>query len=332
MRMLKWLSLGAALWLLYWAVAAWGLQTALDQWFGEQRRQGWQAEFESLSTSGFPFHHTIHMAQPGLADPGTGTAWSADWIEFASPALWPGSQTLHFAPTPQRFSYFDRTLTLVAQDMQARMQLAPGLALQVEHLSLNAGPWHLSKAQDPVVEAQDLTLEMHQQDTPHQYLLTAKATGFAPATSYRLLLAADDQLPRRFETLALSALIDFDTAWDRRALELRRPQPRRIDLNLAAAQWGPIQFKAAGQLDVDEAGQLEGDLALQAQNWTALLDMAERSSLLPPNARNGLERILTLFAARSEDPEKLDITLSFSNGQMYIGPLPLGPAPVLILR
>lgn len=332
MRMLKWLTFGAALWILYWGLAAWGLQTALDQWFSEQRRQGWQAEFENLSTDGFPFRHTIHMTQPGLADPGTGAAWSADWVAFDSPALWPGAQTLRFSQAPQRFSYFDQTLTLVAQDMQAEMQLAPGLALQLEHLSLNAKAWQISKLKDPLLEAQSLTLVMQQQKNPTQYHLTADARGFSPATSYRRLLTAGDQLPRHFETLTLSAVVEFDMAWDRRALELRRPQPRHIELQLAEAQWGALRFKAAGKLDVDEAGRLEGTITLQAENWTALLDMAERGSLLLPTARSGLERVLTLFAARSDQPDKLHITLGFSAGQMYVGPLPLGPAPVLILR
>lgn len=332
MRMLKWLSLGATLWLIYWALAAWGLRTGLDQWFSEQRRQGWQAEYESLKTGGFPFRHVTHLTQPGLADPGTGVAWSADWIEFDSPALWPGAQTLRFSATPQRFSYFDQTFTLVANAMRAEMQLAPGLALQLERISLNSQDWQISKAAAPVLEAQSLNFLLQQQEPANRYRLTVKALGFSPASNYRLLLAARDPLPQRFETLNVSAMVEFDTAWDRRAIELRRPQPRRINLELAEAQWGTLHLKAAGDLHVDEAGQLTGDLAVQLENWKDLLDMAERASLLPPTARGGLERILAIFAARSEQPNKLDVTLNFLQGQMSIGPLPLGPAPVIILR
>ncbi|MEP1328403.1 DUF2125 domain-containing protein [Pseudophaeobacter sp.] len=332
MRLLKWLCLGAALWMTYWSVAAWGLRTGLEQWFEEQRRQGWQAEYAELTTAGFPGQHVTRLQHPVLADPGTGAAWSADWAEFASPALWPGAQTLRFSDSPQRLSYFDQTLTLMARNMQAEMQLSPGLALELEHLALSGTDWQVATADDPVLEATSLTLVMQQQSRADRYTLTARAEGFTPGPTYRRLLAASDQLPQSFETLGLLAEVTFDTAWDRRAIELRRPQPRQISLTLAEAQWGDLSLKATGDLTVDEAGSLSGILALQAQNWRSVLDMAERSSLLPPSLRSGLEQVLAVFAGRAGQPEKLDITLTFDTGQMWVGPLPLGPAPRLILR
>lgn len=333
MRMLTWLCLGAALWLIYWGVAAWGLRSGLNHWFDEQRRQGWQAEYNALTTAGFPLRHITRLAHPVLADPGTGAAWRADWAELDSPALWPGAQTLRFAETPQRLSYFDKTLTLMARNMQAKLQLAPGLALQLERLALSGQDWQIRTTTDPVLEAVTLNLVMQQQPLAnHRYTLTAKAVGFAPGAGYRRLLAASDQLPQSFETLNLLAEVTFDTPWDRRAIELRRPQPRQIALTLAEAKWGDLSIRSTGDLTVDEAGRLSGSLALQAQNWRSVLDMAERSSLLPPSLRSGLEQVLAVFSGRAGQPEKLDIALTFSKGQMWVGPLPLGPAPRLILR
>ncbi|WP_241525769.1 DUF2125 domain-containing protein [Pseudophaeobacter leonis] len=100
----------------------------LESWFAHQHRLGWQVSYGPLSTGGFPLRHVTGIAQPVLADPMTGAAWSADWIAFDSPALLPGAQTLRFPTTEQRFSVFDRTHTLRAQHMQAALQLAPGLA------------------------------------------------------------------------------------------------------------------------------------------------------------------------------------------------------------
>ncbi|MEP2716009.1 DUF2125 domain-containing protein [Pseudophaeobacter sp.] len=332
MRLLKWLGLGAAVWIIYWGVAAWGLRSGLESWFGEQQRQGWQVEHGALQTSGFPSRHVTRIDQVVLADPGTGAAWSADWMEFDSPALWPGSQTLRLPATAQRFSFFDQTRTLQAQEMQAELQLAPGLALELERLALTAKDWQVSKGTEVHWQAQDLTLVLAQQDPATHYQLSASATGFAPSGAFRRMSQLSDTLPQRFDSLQVQASVQFDTPWDRRAIELRRPQPRAIDLQLVEAHWGEMRFKATGQLQVDERGRLTGELTLQAQNWRAILDMAERASLLPPSTRNALEQVLALFAGETGSQERLNTTLSFDQGQIWIGPLPIGTAPTLVIR
>ena len=332
MRLLKWLSLGAAVWILYWGVAAWGLRSGLDSWFTGQNQKGWQVSYGPLATSGFPLRHVTRVAQPVLADPATGAAWSADWIAFDSPALWPGAQTLRFPTTEQRFSVFDRTRTLVAQNMQADLQLAPGLALELEQLSLTSQAWQITQGSDVLWQAQDLAVVMRQQDLPTQYHLSAEALGFAPGGVFRRLSQLGNQPPQHFDAFRARAKVTFDRPWDRRAIEQRRPQPRQIDLELAEAIWGDMRFKATGQLQVDAQGRLTGELALQAENWRQILDIAERGSLLAPSSRATVERLLSLFARGSGQDEKLNTTLSLQQGQMWIGPLPVGTAPKVVLR
>lgn len=332
MRLLKWLCLGAAVWMGYWAIAAWGLNHSLQGWFAEQERQGWQVEFGEITTSGFPTHHRTTVFQPLLADPGTGAAWSADWVKLESPALWPGIQTLHFPATAQRYSFFDQTSRLVAQDMRADLQLAPGLALTLEHLALNSAAWQVSEGADVIWQAEDLVLQMSQLPQPQDYVITASASGFTPGGLFRRMHRPADTLPAEFSVLELQGTVTFDTPWDRRALELRRPQPRHIALDLAEARWGEMWLRAAGALQVDEQGRLDGELTLRIENWRQILDLAERSSLLPPSGRAAMERVLALFARDSGQGDKLDTSLSISKGQVWLGPLPLGTAPRLVLH
>lgn len=333
MRPLKWLSLGAAVWILYWGLAAWGLRSGFEAWFGEQQRQGWQVSYGPMSTGGFPTRHVTRLDQPLLADPGTGAAWSADWIEFDSPALWPGAQSLQFPATPQRFSFFDQSRSLIAEEMRAELHLAPGLALELEQLSLTSQAWQISDRDGPLWQAQDLVLAMRQMTPPEQYHLKAEARQFSPSGLVRAgfgLLEKD--LPPWFDALALQAKLRFDTPWDRRAIELRRPQIRQVSLELAEAHWGDMLFRAAGELEVDEKGRLSGELALRAENWQAMLDMGERLSLLPPSSRSAVEKVLALFSTGSGREAKIDTTLRFHEGQMWAGPLPIGAAPLLVLR
>lgn len=332
LRVTKLLLAAALLWSLYWMAAGWGLRNGIGNWFNEQQRQGWQAEYSSLNSSGFPSHHTTRISQPTLADPGTGTAWRADWLEIESPAIWPGRQTLRFAPTPQRLSYFDQTVVIDAQDLQARLHLTPGLALGLEEMALSSDAWRISNDGRTVMQADSLKLGMTQTADTNRYQLLANASGFAPGSELRAMLAATDTLPGSFETLTLDMEVTFDTRWDRSALELRRPQPRRIQLKLADAHWGALRLKATGEVDIDEAGIPTGEIALKIENWRQMLVMAEGAGALPANARDGIERVLGLFAGFGGNPNDLDTKLNFRGGYINLGPIPLGPAPRLIIR
>jgi hypothetical protein len=83
---------------------------------------------------------------------------------------------------------------------------------------------------------------------------------------------------------------------------------------------------------VDEAGVPEGALAIRAENWREMVAMAVRAGLIPEQMQGTFEGLLGVVAGLSGDPEVIDADLSFSNGRMFLGPLPVGPAPRLILR
>lgn len=335
MRLAKLLMAALAVWSLYWAVAAWGVRSGVAAWFAQQERRGWQAEYAALSTAGYPLQIVTQIAQPALADPGTGAAWRADWLALESPAIWPGQLTLRFPETAQRLSHFDQTSVIDAKAAQAQLHLAPGLALTLEALTFAAAEWALSQQGEPVLSAASLDLRMVQaaptapQDT---YDITAEVRALKPGTGWRRALAADAGLPETFEQLALEMTIGFDAPWDRAALEQRRPQPRQIELRLADAQWGDLRLKAAGALSVDESGLPEGEIALQAENWRGMVAMAEQGGVLPPALRRSVERVLELLSRTGGNPQHLNITLGFRGGYVTLGPLPLGPAPRLILR
>lgn len=333
-RILVRLALIAALaWSAWWAGAAWYMRGGISAWFDARTAEGWQADYAEIATSGYPLRHVTRLAAPALADPETGVAWSADWITFDSPAAWPGRQRLSFADTPQRLSYFDDTLALSARDMRAELHLRAGLALELETLAMTAGPWLIDREDGRVMAAEGLTLAMARADPGSAlYRIELAAPDFSPGNRLRRVLASAESLPEDFDTLALSMTVLFDRPWDRRALEERRPQPRRIDLRLAEARWGALLLSAAGELDVDGDGIPTGALTVRAEDWREMLGMAERAGALPASVADQAERMLDFIARLGPSPDTIDVQLNFRGGYVALGPFPLGPAPRLILR
>ncbi|MEZ0467406.1 DUF2125 domain-containing protein [Phaeobacter sp. SYSU ZJ3003] len=331
MRVVKLLVAAGLVWSLYWAASAWGLRSGIAQWFGEQERQGWLAEYAALESSGFPTAHRTRILHPTLADPGTGAAWSADWISLYSLPLKPQEVTLQFPPAPQRLSHYDKTAVLQAADLQADLQLAPGSAMSLERMSLQAAEWKISRAGKVLLSAPAFSLDMTRTGDTESYRISARAETLTPRGRLQRMLISAEELPPSLTDVTLAADVLFDTAWDRRVLELRRPQPRRITLTQAEAHWGTLALRANGSVDVDEAGRMSGKVDIRAENWRGLLRLAERSGLLPARLRSGTERILGLLAQMHGREQDLDIALSFSDGQMFLGPLPLGTAPRITL-
>ncbi len=324
-----WLGL---FWSLWWWGAGYALRQGVTTWFDTQGARGWQAEMSDIAATGYPLRHITTINNPALADPATGTAWQADWLRLDSPAIWPGRQNLYFAPGPQRLSYFDQTVVVEARDLVARLHLKPGLALALDRMEVTSSDWSISGESGPVANAGSLVLAMVQSETPETYQFDVEAAGFAPGARLRRLIGSASSLPASFEALTLDMAVTFDRVWDREALEQQRPQPVAIELKLADLRWGGLRLMAAGSLTVDETGIPTGAITVKAENWREMLSMAQNSGALTPGVAESAERGLNLLASLGGNRNALDVQINFADGFVALGPIPLGPAPRLILR
>ena len=139
-------------------------------------------------------------------------------------------------------------------------------------------------------------------------------------------------LPETFETLHLDADVGFTDAWDLRALQDRRPQPTGLDLRRLKATWGELDLQAAGELQINGAGIAEGEIQVRARNWRRMIDLAVTTGAIPRDVGDGLTTGLSLIAGLGNDPETIEVPLTFSRGRISLGPVPLGPAPVFTIR
>jgi hypothetical protein len=67
-------------------------------------------------------------------------------------------------------------------------------------------------------------------------------------------------------------------------------------------------------------------------NWRDLLRVARNAGLLPEPLMPTIERAFEILAGLSGPADTLDAPLTFAGGIVSFGPLPLGPAPRLVIR
>jgi hypothetical protein len=334
MRRLIWITLFVAiLWCAWWVIFGWGLKSALDTWFEDRRSVGWRADYTTLELRGFPTRVQADLTDIVLAGTGSGLLINLPDLSIGAPTHWPGDVTLFLPSDPISFVSHEGRSTLQVLDGVADLQLHPGPSLELERISASAAVWSLQTGKRTVLSAQDTTLTMDQSKaSANTYTFVATTNKLSPGDAARTALRLPTDWPVTFETFTVSGDISFDKPWDISALEQARPQPRRINLELAEAVWSDLRLFFAADLTIDEAGTPTGTINIQAENWQVMLDLAERSGALPSGFRQQAESGLSSLARFSGDPSALDVQMNLRGGFMFVGFIPVGPAPKITLR
>ncbi|WP_299425361.1 DUF2125 domain-containing protein [uncultured Shimia sp.] len=331
MRLLTLLVLLAALaWSGFWLVGYGALTAAMPKWFEDRRAEGWVAEYDDLSVSGFPSRLDSTFENLTLADPQTGVAWDAPFFNLHALtyrpnhviAVWPNSQTLAIP---------GEKLSVTTGDMRASLVLDPGTDLTLNRANVAIENLGVTSTANWQLAASGVNLAMHRDSADTRaYRLAFKADDLTPPAGYALPNGID--LPRSFSSFRADLTATFDRLWDRTAIEHARPQPVSLDLTLAEVIWGDLQLHAAGKVSIDASGYPTGEVTIRAVNWRDILNVARHSGHLPVSVLDTVEQALGFIAQLSGNAKELDIPLTFSNGATKLGPLPIGPAPRIFLR
>jgi hypothetical protein len=320
-----------------WGGGAMLTETAASRWMEERRTAGWVANASEISVSGFPLRFTTRFENVELADPATGLAWSVASLQFEQDvfrldriaARWPAAQTL--ASPVERL-----TLVGVGEEprpMQAMLDVQPTNRFALDALDADTGPLRVSSSDGWEMQWDQGNLSVSRvADTEATYDIATLATGMVPPEAWRRRLDPANVLPDAIEQAEVRATATFDAPWNMDAIERARPQVTSLDIENLNMQWGDMLFRATGTLDVTPGGVPEGELSVRAENWRAMVELASNAGVMPERLRTTAEAMLQVLAGMTGSAENIDATLSFSNGRMFIGPLPIGPAPSLRIR
>ncbi len=334
MRFLLTLILLAAIgWSGYWLVGSEGSKRGFESWFDARRTEGWAADYGDLSVQGFPNRFDASFTDLSLADPNTGLAWQAPFFQILALSYQP-NHVIAVWPKQQMIATPLGKYRLRSDDMRARLVLEPDPQLALTRTTLTANKLVVTPSDTPdpsSIEALALAVERIE-DTEATYRLGLSADGLKPSTPWVRRIDPGGTLPDTFEALNADLTVTFDKPWNRSAIEIARPQPRQIHLKLAQARWGQLDLQLAGELTVGDGGQPRGQITVKAKNWREILQLAVSSGAIPASLGDTLEDALGLVASLSGSAKTLDIPLDFRNGRMLLGPVPIGPAPVLVIR
>lgn len=331
--MARWLviliCLAVAAWSGYWWVGSGAQQRALTAWLEDRAGDGWVAEYDSLRVRGYPNRFDTRLTGVTLADPRSGWAWSAPVFQVLALSYQP-NHVIAVWPPEQKVSSLQETISVTSDDMRASVRFEPNTALALSALTMDMKAVKMLSTDGWTASMKAAQLATRQTaGVAYSHDLHFKAEEMKPARILRGIVDPEGRLPEVFDAVRLDSTIAFDSAWDRFAIEGRKPEITAIEIKDFTARWGELEFQAKGALRVDRAGVPTGDVAVRAKNWQEMLAVGVASGLIPAQLEPSLQSGLGLLARLSGNPDTIDAPLSFAGGKVKLGPVPIGDAPII---
>lgn len=331
-RLLIAILVAAGLWAGYWVIGAQGVKSGYSDWFDARRADGWSADYSDLALQGFPNRFDTTFTDLALADPETGWAWQAPFFQVFRLSYKP-NHVIAIWPDQQLIATPGDKFDVSSVKLQASLITEPHSNLTLSRANLVADTLQIARRGHDATTMTALHMAVQKQEGETAlYRIALAADDLAPSSRFRKMVDRSGGLPRTLSAFSADVQIGFDRPWDLSAIEDSRPQPRRIDVKLAEAKWGDLELALAGELQVDDEGRPKGRLTVKARNWREMLDMAVASEAISRGFADQLAGGLNLIAGMAGNPKTLDIPLDFRRDLVFLGPVPIGEAPVLRLR
>ena len=321
-----------ALWGGYWFVASRAVQNGLSTWLSDQLGNGWEADYSSLRTRGFPNRFDTTISDLRLVARRAGVVWQLPRFQISALSYKPNDI---IAVWPDQFSLTlpGEEIAITSAKMIASVAFTPGTAMALDRSSfvtealalVSSRRWSINMATGRLATRQT-------EGARFAHDIALSASGIQAPRALMARLDPGRALPAVFDMLAIDATVGFDAQWDRVSYAQARPQITELKLKKFQAVWGDLDLSASGELAIDARGVPSGQITLKATNWRKMLAIGTANGAISAGVSLTLARALEILATLSDDPEILEVPLRFKDGIVSLGPIPLGPAPRLARR
>ena len=333
-KLMFWLILAPALWGVYWGFGSNAVRDGVNGFFADAAAQGLVAENTGVTVAGFPNRFDLTVDGLKLADPASGAAWEAPFVQVFAMTWKPWHIIAAFAPE-QTVVLPGDVITVTSQDLKASLRAKPSTNLPLDEVRLAGTSLGLVSQQGWTLGMGEFTLGLRADPALGEagYELGFDLAPLTPdpgfvasvnAVAIPDLPASD--LPETVESLWGSVFLTFSAPLDRHAGEAK-PYLRRIEVNQFNLAWGALSASAKGMVEADDQGFAAGEITVEITNWDRLPAILVAAGAVQPEMAPTIARGMQALASQSSDLKVLTLTLKLAEGRMSFGPFPLGPAP-----
>lgn len=320
-------------WSAYWYVGKSAKYAAITLWLDERRAAGWVADHKDFRVVGFPNRFDSQFTALKLGAPRSGLLWEADAFQILALSYKPNHIIAAFSPR-QFLTIPGDKIEITSTEMLASVVFQPDTNLAVQRLSLETKALDLNAESGWRSGAEILSLatRMAQSGAPNAHDIAFDATALRPTEEIRRLLNPEGDLPALIDKASANLELQFDAPWDRVALESGAPFLQAFLARDITVVWGDLRFEVSGQFDVSASGAPIGELDFKVKNWRRVLAVLINAGAIPEEMASTISTTLELLTSASPTPGDLNLPLSFRDAKMFLGPIPIGSAPLFLRR
>lgn len=308
----------------YWFVGASTVENAARGGLVQMQSEGWDVSYDTLNTRGFPSRFDTTITDISLKSPDGANSYASEIVQVLALSYQPNN-VIAALPSLQNITLANVPLIIESTGMRANIDLAPNTNLSLRTLTGEATKVTI-KGEDGAAQSLNAPLIAlrNNASAPHRYdiFVSARDIDIPPA-----VLAQIDPEMGAIETFQIEATVDLDRDLDRHSLPVWDTDPgelRGFKLTTLDLMWGEFIISGAGDLRVADNGVADGTITIEITGWRDMLDLALDAGLIPANMQFIAQ---SMGETLSEGADSLSFPITFANGNLSVGPLPLGPAP-----
>lgn len=349
MRKLIWLVVIATLgYCAYWFIGARKIEDGAQAMLMQARAEGW-GDAQSVSMAGFPSRFDLTFEHPELRDQNGAWSWSAPFAQLFALGYSP-NEVIAYVPSGQTIRVGDQSYKMTQADLRASLTVGYSTALPLEEAVAVATDPVLTPegGNAPTLAADQLRLAIARVDKAQGALKGAANAGalVMPAAAYRLgaevvnltlppdlakELAPKAGLSDKVARIHFDAIAGLREPITRASTQEGLPGLMTFSLSDLSLSWDGNDLSAKGNLTIDPSGYPEGTLDIRSASWRNWIDIARGLGLVGKDEVKLLRSVGGVMAAKNPDGA-LEVPLTFHDGLMSLGPIPLGPAPQFLAQ
>lgn len=315
----------AAIYSGYWFIGAAAVSKGIDTQIAAMQADGWSIETRDLTTKGYPSRFDTSASDLVVATPDQNLIWRAPFVQVNALSYKP-NQVIAVFPNSQELEIDGNAFEIASDGLKASGAFAASTALDLANLTVQTGPLSVDTVAGTIISISNGIAALRPAGpTPNTYDAYIDLDDLILPEALRRVIDPNGTLPTVLTQATIDGQITLDRTLDRHALTRGElPLIDALTLDGMTFSWGRVQLFAKGALTIDQSGIPTGQITLNLQNWQQFLDIAVNAGAIDTGLANTIRSVAGMLSGGSND---ISIPVSFQNGMMSAGPLPIGPAP-----
>ncbi len=313
--------LAATAWSGWWVFGSQAQEKALNAWIADRNNAGWDVAISNIAVKGFPNRFDTRLEELNISTGDWG--WSAPDFTILMLSYKPNHIIVSF-PTDHELATPDGPLSMTNNQLRASIIFAAENALPLDEFRLEGTQLNL-QATDWELKADTLNIAVQAvEDTPSDYRIFVGGNSIKPPRHWHSVTGIEDDI----SVVNMDATLTTNLPIDRHLINSKSVRPENLQIHSATIEWGDLAVTADGKLALDANGVLDGEIAVHADDWQSIYAVLLATGIArvedAEKWQSGLKLATALNVGRG-----VTLTFTVRNGLIFLGPVPLGPAPMI---